>query len=204
MVGLAVRAEDGKDVGAAHRTAPAREGRLGEALRGFIDATVPGTTICSYPASHGCVRMRIPDVISLYAHTPVGTPVYVAKAEDAWLEDVDGNRYLDMMCAYGPNLFGYANPQIDAAYVRERVGALASGELIATTTLAMILEENGQLYEHATLSEVVADVEPVPLHRARVQVGREQCADDQTTSLWPPSGCGPAIRVGTPTRWAAR
>src|SRR5947199_306206 len=24
-----------------------------------------------------------------------GTPIYVAKAEDAWLEDVDGNRYLD-------------------------------------------------------------------------------------------------------------
>jgi lipoprotein-anchoring transpeptidase ErfK/SrfK len=31
-----------------------------------------------HDASHGCVRMRIPDVISLYAHTPVGTPVYVA------------------------------------------------------------------------------------------------------------------------------
>jgi lipoprotein-anchoring transpeptidase ErfK/SrfK len=29
-------------------------------------------------ASHGCVRMRIPDVISLYARTPVHTPVYVA------------------------------------------------------------------------------------------------------------------------------
>ncbi|HVF77945.1 MAG TPA: L,D-transpeptidase, partial [Solirubrobacteraceae bacterium] len=29
-------------------------------------------------ASHGCVRMRIPDVISLYARSPVGTPVYVA------------------------------------------------------------------------------------------------------------------------------
>ncbi|MEA2138619.1 MAG: L,D-transpeptidase ErfK/SrfK [Solirubrobacteraceae bacterium] len=28
-------------------------------------------------ASHGCVRMHIPDVISLYAHTPVGTPVFV-------------------------------------------------------------------------------------------------------------------------------
>lgn len=28
-------------------------------------------------ASHGCVRMRIPDVIALYARTPVGTPVYV-------------------------------------------------------------------------------------------------------------------------------
>jgi len=29
-------------------------------------------------ASHGCVRMRIPDVISLYARSPVGTPVFVA------------------------------------------------------------------------------------------------------------------------------
>lgn len=29
-------------------------------------------------ASHGCVRMRIPDVISLYARTPVGTPVFIA------------------------------------------------------------------------------------------------------------------------------
>jgi len=29
-------------------------------------------------ASHGCVRMRIPDVIALYARAPVGTPVYVA------------------------------------------------------------------------------------------------------------------------------
>jgi lipoprotein-anchoring transpeptidase ErfK/SrfK len=29
-------------------------------------------------ASHGCVRMRIPDVIALYDRTPVGTPVYVA------------------------------------------------------------------------------------------------------------------------------
>jgi lipoprotein-anchoring transpeptidase ErfK/SrfK len=28
-------------------------------------------------ASHGCVRMHIPDVIALYALTPVGTPVYV-------------------------------------------------------------------------------------------------------------------------------
>jgi lipoprotein-anchoring transpeptidase ErfK/SrfK len=30
-----------------------------------------------HAASHGCVRMRIPDVISLYSRSPVGTPVYV-------------------------------------------------------------------------------------------------------------------------------
>jgi lipoprotein-anchoring transpeptidase ErfK/SrfK len=30
-----------------------------------------------HDASHGCVRMRIPDVIDLYSHTPVGTPVFI-------------------------------------------------------------------------------------------------------------------------------
>jgi lipoprotein-anchoring transpeptidase ErfK/SrfK len=30
-----------------------------------------------HDASHGCVRMRIPDVIALYAASPVGTPVYI-------------------------------------------------------------------------------------------------------------------------------
>ncbi|HEY4896514.1 MAG TPA: L,D-transpeptidase/peptidoglycan binding protein [Solirubrobacteraceae bacterium] len=30
-----------------------------------------------HDASHGCVRMRIPDVIGLYSVSPVGTPVYI-------------------------------------------------------------------------------------------------------------------------------
>jgi len=40
-----------------------------------IDPSEYGTI--GHNASHGCVRMRIPDVIALYARTPVGTPVYV-------------------------------------------------------------------------------------------------------------------------------
>ncbi|HEY2632051.1 MAG TPA: L,D-transpeptidase/peptidoglycan binding protein [Solirubrobacteraceae bacterium] len=30
-----------------------------------------------HDASHGCVRMRIPEVIALYSRTPVGTPVFI-------------------------------------------------------------------------------------------------------------------------------
>lgn len=30
-----------------------------------------------HAASHGCVRMRIPDVIDLYGKVPVGTPIYI-------------------------------------------------------------------------------------------------------------------------------
>jgi lipoprotein-anchoring transpeptidase ErfK/SrfK len=31
-----------------------------------------------HAASHGCVRMRIPDVIDLYDRVPVGAPIYIA------------------------------------------------------------------------------------------------------------------------------
>jgi lipoprotein-anchoring transpeptidase ErfK/SrfK len=30
-----------------------------------------------HDASHGCIRMTIPDVIDLYSKSPVGTPVYI-------------------------------------------------------------------------------------------------------------------------------
>ena len=40
-----------------------------------IDPSEYGTI--GHNASHGCVRMTIPDVIALYSKTPVGTPVYI-------------------------------------------------------------------------------------------------------------------------------
>ncbi len=40
-----------------------------------IDPSEYGTI--GHTASHGCVRMTIPDVIDLYSKTPVGTPVYI-------------------------------------------------------------------------------------------------------------------------------
>jgi lipoprotein-anchoring transpeptidase ErfK/SrfK len=41
-----------------------------------IDPSEYGTI--GHNASHGCVRMRIPDVIELYDQVPVGTPVFIA------------------------------------------------------------------------------------------------------------------------------
>jgi 4-aminobutyrate aminotransferase/(S)-3-amino-2-methylpropionate transaminase len=44
-----------------------------------------------------------------------GTPIYVAKAEDAWLEDVDGNRYLDFAGGIGCANAGHRQqPVVDA------------------------------------------------------------------------------------------
>ena len=44
-----------------------------------------------------------------------GTPIYVAKAEEAWLEDVDGNRYIDFAGGIGCANAGHRQqPVIDA------------------------------------------------------------------------------------------
>src|ERR1700737_3952161 len=44
-----------------------------------------------------------------------GTPIYVAKAEDAWLEDVDGNRYLDFAGGIGCLNVGHRREPIVSA-----------------------------------------------------------------------------------------
>jgi len=44
-----------------------------------------------------------------------GEPFVVAKGEGAYLTDVDGNRYLDYVCSWGPLIFGHADPATVAA-----------------------------------------------------------------------------------------
>jgi len=87
------------------------------------------------------LRERAEAVIpgGMYGHQstallPDDYPQFFEKGEGAHIWDVDGSRYLDMMCAYGPNLFGYANPQIDAAYVRQ----LGLGDTLTGPTALMV------------------------------------------------------------------
>jgi glutamate-1-semialdehyde 2,1-aminomutase len=42
-------------------------------------------------------------------------PFFVARGEGGYLEDVDGNRYLDWVLSWGPLLFGHADPETVAA-----------------------------------------------------------------------------------------
>lgn len=87
------------------------------------------------------LRERAQAVIpgGMYGHQSVGLlpddyPQFFEKGEGAHLWDVDGRRYLDFMCAYGPNLFGYAHPEIDAAFVRQ----LGQGDTLTGPTALMV------------------------------------------------------------------
>jgi len=49
------------------------------------------------------------------AHNYHPLPVVVARAEGAWVEDVEGRRYLDMLAAYSAVNFGHCHPELIAA-----------------------------------------------------------------------------------------
>jgi glutamate-1-semialdehyde 2,1-aminomutase len=46
-------------------------------------------------------------------------PVFVYSAEGGRFTDVDGNEYIDLMCAYGPNILGYRHPAVQAAVLEQ-------------------------------------------------------------------------------------
>ena len=55
---------------------------------------------------HPCTQMKVHETLPL---------VPIARGHGAWLVDFDGRRYLDCVSSWWVNLFGHANPRINAA-----------------------------------------------------------------------------------------
>ena len=64
-----------------------------------------------------------------------GNPVFIQSAQGAYLKDVDGNEYIDLIGSWGPMLFGQAHPVIENA-VRE---ALSDGFSFGAPSLKEVL-----------------------------------------------------------------
>ena len=56
-----------------------------------------------------------------------GTPPFIARAEGAYLIDVDGNRYIDYVGSWGPMICGHAHPEIIAAVTETAQQGLSFG-----------------------------------------------------------------------------
>jgi glutamate-1-semialdehyde 2,1-aminomutase len=61
-------------------------------------------------------------------------PVFVASGAGAWLVDVDGNRYVDYVCSWGPLILGHAHP----AVVEAVTAAAARGTSYGAPTQAEV------------------------------------------------------------------
>ncbi len=68
-------------------------------------------------------------------HIPIDAyPKYSERASGTYFWDVDGNRFIDYMCAYGPNVLGYNDPDVDEAAARQR----EKGDCITAPSAVMI------------------------------------------------------------------
>ena len=83
------------------------------------------TGIASAPATASlgaAVRRRAQRVLPGGVNSPVrafaasgGPPASSPGAKGAWLVDVDGNRYVDLVLSWGPLILGHAHPGVLAA-----------------------------------------------------------------------------------------
>ncbi|HET8730304.1 MAG TPA: adenosylmethionine--8-amino-7-oxononanoate transaminase [Moraxellaceae bacterium] len=83
---------------------------------------------------HPCTQMQEHETLPL---------VPVQRGEGVWLHDFDGNRFLDAVSSWWVNLFGHANPRINAA-LKEQLDALEH-VILAGFTHAPIVELSERL-----------------------------------------------------------
>jgi len=48
------------------------------------------------------------------------SPCFIERADGCRFWDVDGNEYIDYMCAYGPMILGYNNPKVEEAVAEQK------------------------------------------------------------------------------------
>lgn len=56
-----------------------------------------------------------------------GTPRFITKANGYWLTDADDNRYVDLVCSWGPMILGHAHPAVVEAVQRVAADGLSFG-----------------------------------------------------------------------------
>src|ERR687890_1215323 len=102
-------------------------------------------------------------------------PIFVDRAEGAEIVDVDGNRYVDYVCSWGPLIHGHAHPAIleavaDAAAKGTTFGAPTQGEVELAELVASRMPSVDML--RMTSSGTEASMSAIRL--ARAATGRDK------------------------------
>jgi glutamate-1-semialdehyde 2,1-aminomutase len=133
-----------------------------------------------------------------------GSPVYMERAEGAYFWDVDGNKYIDYVAAYGPIITGHAHPHITKA-IQEQA---AKGTLYGTPTalenkLAKMLKEAIPSLEKVRFNNSGTEAVMTTIRVARAYTGRNKiikfagCYHGHFDAVLVEAGSGPAT-LGTP------
>ena len=127
------------------------------------------------------LRERAQRVIpgGMYGHQSVSWlpdefPQFFQRAKGARLWDIDGREYIDYLCGYGPNLFGYGFESIDrAAAAQQALGDTMSGPAEVMVHLAESLVDMVSHAEWAMFCKDGSDATTLAMLIARAHTGRK-------------------------------
>jgi glutamate-1-semialdehyde 2,1-aminomutase len=133
-----------------------------------------------------------------------GTPIFMEKAKGAYFWDVDGNKYIDYLAAYGPIITGHAHPHITAAITT----AAENGVLYGTPTsleitFAKMLKEAIPSMEKVRFVNSGTEAVMTTIRVARAYTGRDKiikfagCYHGHSDLVLVAAGSGPST-LGTP------
>ena len=128
-----------------------------------------------------------------------GTPPFFNRAEAQFLFDLDGNRYLDMVLAYGPLILGHLHPSVVAAVSRQlELGEAFGGPTEAEVELAEQIGRRMPSLEMVRLVSSGTEAAMSAIRLARGVTGRDLivkfagCYHGHSDSLLAAAGSGVA------------
>ena len=102
-------------------------------------------------------------------------PFYTARAKDCRFWDIDGNEFIDYMCAYGPMVTGYGNPKVDQAAAKQlKMGNCVTGAPPVMVELAEYLVDTVSCADWAFFAKNGGDVTNYAVMVARAATGRNK------------------------------
>lgn len=131
------------------------------------------------------------------ARLPEGYPQFFSHGEGSHVWDVDGNEYIDYMCAYGPIVLGHRHPAVErAAAAQQARGDTFTGPTERIVELAEQLVAITPHADWAWFAKNGTDATTYAVTVARVHTGRRVLmraagAYHGASPLWMPGPAGP-------------
>ena len=102
-------------------------------------------------------------------------PKFFSKSEGSRFWDVDGNEYIDLMCAYGPMVLGYNHPVVNEAALEQlKYGNTVSLASPVMVDLAETLVDMVDAADWAMFSKNGGDATAQSVLIARAATGRKK------------------------------
>jgi len=126
-----------------------------------------------------------------------GTPVYIARGEGAFLFDVDGNKYADFCCSWGPLVLGHARREVVEAAAKAAANGLSFGACAPVEIeMAELLKRQIPYLETTRMTSSGTEAVMTAIRLARGFTGRsklikfEGCYHGHSDSLLVSAGSG--------------